>query len=279
MSVTRLADLTWPDLEGRRPLVLLPLGSLEQHGPHLPLDTDAAVAAAVAERAAARLAADTDVVLAPPQYYGASGEHEGFPGTVSVGHTALRLLLTEAGRSLLRWAGRLLVVNGHGGNLAGLTDAVTGLRDEGRDTAWWPCVPPAGDAHAGRTETSLMLRLRPAAVQAGRAVAGVTDPVEALMRRLVAETVRGVSPSGVLGDPAGAGAAEGERLLDAMADRLAADARGWRVSQRGRLTTAQPSPAVRQAPSAPQSPAPPPSPAGLTAAAQASPAARSGGGR
>ncbi|MEV0180357.1 mycofactocin biosynthesis peptidyl-dipeptidase MftE [Streptomyces sp. NPDC050625] len=235
----RLTDLAWPDLMARRPLVLLPLGSCEQHGPHLPLDTDTAVAGAVAERAAARLRAEVDVLVAPAQPYGASGEHEGFPGTVSIGHDALRLLVTETGRSLLRWAGRLLVVNGHGGNVVSLADAVTGLRGESRDAAWWPCLPPGPaadtDAHAGRTETSLMLRLRPAAVRGERAAAGPTDPVHLLMDRLVAESVRGVSPSGVLGDPAGARASEGERLLDRMADRLADDIRAWRVSARGRL--------------------------------------------
>ncbi|MEV8596851.1 mycofactocin biosynthesis peptidyl-dipeptidase MftE [Streptomyces sp. NPDC052012] len=236
MATTRLADLTWPDLERRRPLVLLPLGSCEQHGPHLPLDTDTAVACAVTERAATRLDDDgPDLVVAPPLTYGASGEHEGFPGTVSIGHDALRLLITEIGRSLLRWAGRLLVVNGHGGNLLGLADAVTGLRGESRDAAWWPCVPPGTDAHAGRTETSMMLRLRAPAVRPDRAVAGPTEPLHLLMDRLVAESVRGVSPSGVLGDPAGAGGSEGERLLEHMADRLAADIGAWTVSEQGRL--------------------------------------------
>jgi creatinine amidohydrolase len=238
-SATRLADLSWPDLADRRPLVLLPLGSCEQHGPHLPLDTDTAVACAVAGRAADRLRGELDVLVAPHQPYGASGEHEGFPGTVSVGHDALRLLVTEIGRSMLRWAGRLLVVNGHGGNLVSLAGAVTGLRHESRDVAWWPCLPPGSDAHAGRTETSMMLRLRSSAVRRERAVAGPTDPVHLLMDRLVAESVRGVSPSGVLGDPAGARASEGERLLDRMADRLAADIRAWRVSGQGRLGTSE----------------------------------------
>ncbi|MFP1628530.1 mycofactocin biosynthesis peptidyl-dipeptidase MftE [Streptomyces sp. 5K101] len=233
----RLADLAWPGLTGRRPLVLLPLGSCEQHGPHLPLDTDAAVAAAVAERAAAWLRGEVDLVVAPVQPYGASGEHEGFPGTVSIGHTALRLMITEIGRSLLRWAGRLLVVNGHGGNLTSLADAVTGLRDEGWEAAWWPCAPLGADAHAGRAETSMMLRLRHATVRAEQAVAGPTDPVHLLMDRLITESVRGVSPSGVLGDPAGAGAAEGELLLCRMADDLADDIRAWRVSEHGRLGT------------------------------------------
>ncbi|KNE82552.1 MULTISPECIES: mycofactocin biosynthesis peptidyl-dipeptidase MftE [Streptomyces] len=230
-----LANASWPELTDRRPLVLLPLGSCEQHGPHLPLDTDTAIASAVAGRAAARLTGETDMVVAPAQPYGASGEHEGFPGTVSIGHDALRLLITEVGRSLLRWAGRLLVVNGHGGNLTSLADAVSGLRREARNVAWWPCLPPGSDAHAGRAETSMMLRLRYPAVRAEQAVAGPTDPVHLLMDRLVAESVRGVSPSGVLGDPAGASAGEGERLLDRMSGRLADDIRAWRVDARGRL--------------------------------------------
>ncbi|MFF9277876.1 mycofactocin biosynthesis peptidyl-dipeptidase MftE [Streptomyces griseosporeus] len=234
-AAPRLADLAWPDLTGRAPTVLLPLGSCEQHGPHLPLDTDTTVACVVASRAAQRLRAEADVLVAPCQPYGASGEHEGFPGTVSVGHDALRLLVTEIGRSMLRWAGRLLVVNGHGGNLRSLADAVAGLRSESRDVAWWPCLPPGSDAHAGHTETSMMLRLRSSAVRRERAVAGPTDPVHLLMDRLVTESVRGVSPSGVLGDPAGARASEGERLVDGMADRLAADIRAWQVSGSGRL--------------------------------------------
>jgi creatinine amidohydrolase len=231
----RLADRSWPDLTGLTPLVVLPLGSCEQHGPHLPLDTDCAVAQDVAERAAALLADDASLLIAPSQPYGASGEHEGFPGTVSIGHAALSLLIVELGRSVLRWAGRLLVVNGHGGNLPSLLSAIAALRREGRDAAWWPCLPDGGDLHAGYTETSMMLRLRSAAVHADRAVAGPCEPIGGLLGRLVAESVRGVSESGVLGDPAGASAQHGEDLLAWMATWLAADISTWRVSERGRL--------------------------------------------
>lgn len=246
----RLADKSWPDLTGRRPLVVLPLGSCEQHGPHLPLDTDQAVAQAVAGRAAALLSDDTSLLVAPAQPYGASGEHEGFPGTVSIGHEALSLLVVELGRSVLRWAGRLLVVNGHGGNLPSLPAAIATLRREGRDAAWWPCVPRSGDLHAGHAETSMMLRLRSAAVHADRAVAGPCEPIERLLDRLIAESVRGVSESGVLGDPSGASGQQGEELLAGMAAQLAADIRAWRVSQQGRLgrpssAPAPPQPGVR----------------------------------
>lgn len=231
----RLADTTWTDLSGRHPVVLLPVGSCEQHGPHLPLDTDTAVATAVAERAVRRLAPDIDALLAPAQAYGASGEHSGFPGTVSIGLSALCLTLIEIGRSALSWARRLVLVNGHGGNLASVVDATVKLRAESRDVAWWACATPESDAHAGRSETSLMLALRPTAVHPDRAVAGPTEPVTELMGRLVAETVRGVSPSGVLGDPAGAHAGEGGARCTELSLKLADAVRGWRVDGRGRL--------------------------------------------
>jgi mycofactocin system creatininase family protein len=231
----RLADKSWPDLTGRRPLVVLTLGSCEQHGPHLPLDTDQAVAQAVAGRAAALLSDDTGLLFAPGQPYGASGEHEGFPGTVSIGHSALHLLIVELGRSMLRWADRLLVVNGHGGNLPSVPTAIATLRREGADAAWWPCLSLGSDLHAGYAETSMMLRLRSAAVHAERAVAGPCEPMEQLLDRLIAESVRGVSESGVLGDPAGASAQHGEQLLAGMAVQLAEDIEAWRVSKNGRL--------------------------------------------
>ncbi len=109
----------WPDLAGA-PLLVVPLGSVEQHGHHLPLSTDTTVACAVAESAAHRL---DGALLAPALAYGASGEHEGFPGTISLGTEALTGLLVEYGRSASRWAGRVLVVNGHGGNLDALAAA------------------------------------------------------------------------------------------------------------------------------------------------------------
>jgi len=244
--ISRLADQKWPDLADRRPLVVLPLGSCEQHGPHLPLDTDHEVAEAVAARAAALLAEDTGLLVAPGQPYAASGEHEGFPGTVSIGHTVLYALMVELGRSVLRWAGRMLVVNGHGGNLPSMSAAIATLRREGRDAAWWPCIPGSADLHAGHAETSMMLRLRSAAVHVEQAVAGPCEPIELLLDRLIAESVRGVSDSGVLGDPSGASAQCGEELLAGMAVQLAEDIKTWRVTQQGRLGTASSAPAPAQ---------------------------------
>ncbi len=226
--MTALDGATWPELP-QGPLLAVPLGSLEQHGPHLPLATDTVVAQAVLR--AARL----DAVVAPALAYGASGEHEGFPGTVSLGTDALTTVLVEYGRSACRWAGRLLVVNGHGGNLDALRSAVPLLRAEGRDAAWFPCGVPGGDAHAGRTETSLLSHVEPAAVRVDRSVPGVTTPIGELLPRLRAEGVRAVSPTGVLGDPAGASAEEGARLLADLAARLSDAVAAWDVGADGRL--------------------------------------------
>jgi mycofactocin system creatininase family protein len=213
--------------------VLLPLGALEQHGPHLPLDTDARVAVAVAGAAAA---GDDAHLVAPPLAYGASGEHEGFPGTLSIGHEALRAVLVELGRSALRWASRLVFVNGHGGNLPTVPDAVAQLRREGRDAAWWPCAPTGGDAHAGRTETSILLALDPAAVRQDAAEPGATAPLAELLPALRAGGVAAVSPNGVLGDPTGATAGEGERLLREMTKALRDNLTRWNPDPTGRLT-------------------------------------------
>jgi len=232
-SFRSLAGAVWPGIPDA-PLLVVPLGSVEQHGHHLPLGTDTSVACAVAGAAAGSLGGS---LLAPALAYGASGEHEGFPGTISIGTEALTGLLVEYGRSAGRWAGRLLVVNGHGGNLDALRAAVPLLRSEGRDVAWFPCGVPGGDAHAGRTETSLMLHVEPAAVREGRAVAGETAPIGALLPRLRAEGVRGVSPTGVLGDPAGASRVEGAALLAEMAQRLVAAVGNWLVNDDGRLRT------------------------------------------
>lgn len=230
--MTALDRAAWPELADRDDLLLVvPLGSCEQHGPHLPFDVDTSVASAVA----GALADVPGVILGPAVPYGASGEHEGFPGTVSAGTEALQVLLVELGRSAARWAARLLLVNGHGGNAAALVGAVRQLRAEGRDAAWWPCAVTGADAHAGRTETSILLSLRPSRVRSERAVAGRTEPVGALMAELRAGGVAVVSPNGVLGDPAGATGAEGDRLLAALRDRLRADLTVWRVDGDGRL--------------------------------------------
>lgn len=238
----RLAARRWPELEGKeRPLVLVPLGSLEQHGPGLPLATDTLVATHVAgEAARLRAAAGDRVVVAPAISYGASGEHEDFPGTISIGHEALRLLLVEHARSACRWARGVIYVNGHGGNHQTLLEAVGQLRHEGRPVAWTGCAAPGGDAHAGSTETSMLLVLAPGLVRGDLLAPGECTPVAELMPRLRRQGVRAVSPSGVLGDPTTATPEEGRRLLAALVDRLEGELGALDVDDRGRLSSPAP---------------------------------------
>jgi creatinine amidohydrolase len=223
--VTPLGRRTWPELAAVRPVLAVPLGSCEQHGPHLPLDTDTTIAVALASELARRR---DDVAVAPPLAYGASGEHAGFPGTLSIGLAALEVVLVELVRSADAFAG-VVLVNGHGGNARAVEHAMATSRREGRRVlSWWPSVE-GGDAHAGRVETSVMLALDPEAVHPDRAEPGRTEPLAELLPALQAEGVRPVSPSGVLGDPTGATAAEGRRLLDELAGALVAAVDAWRA--------------------------------------------------
>ncbi|MGB3696393.1 MAG: mycofactocin biosynthesis peptidyl-dipeptidase MftE [Gordonia sp. (in: high G+C Gram-positive bacteria)] len=232
---TDLATRTWHDLRGAEPILVVPVGAVEQHGPHLPLDTDAQIAVAVAREAVAALGDSDEAMVAPAISYGASGEHEGFPGTVSIGREALELLVLEFGRSAMRWARRLVFVNAHGGNALALAAAVARLRYEGRDVAWFPCAFPDADAHAGHTETSVMLAVAPTHVRTAAMAPGNTAPIAELLDTLREGGVAAVSDSGVLGDPTGADASRGAELTAALANTLAGSLTAWSVDQTGRL--------------------------------------------
>lgn len=210
-----LGSHTSSSLAGRALTLLLPLGSTEQHGPHLPLDTDTRIAVAVAEGVAARL---SDTVVAPALAIGASGEHAGFPGTLSIGTKVLADVMTEIVRTAGPEFARIVVVNGHGGNADALRAATATCAGEGRSLDVWSVRLAGADAHAGRTETSLMLHLAPGSVDLGAATAGNTAPLSDLLAPMAERGVRAVSPNGVLGDPAGASAAEGAALLAELVD-------------------------------------------------------------
>ncbi|OBH96075.1 mycofactocin biosynthesis peptidyl-dipeptidase MftE [Mycobacterium scrofulaceum] len=229
-----LAVATSSQLSGTSPSILIPLGSTEQHGPHLPLDTDTRVATAVARGARAGLPGDWWV--APAVAYGASGEHQSFAGTISIGTEALTALLVEYGRSAAGWAGRLAFVNGHGGNTAALIAAVTRLRAEGRDAGWCPCLAGGADAHAGHTETSLVLYISPEDVLTDRWLAGNRAPLPELLPSMRRGGVAAVSPVGVLGDPTTATPAEGKRILDEMVDGCVRRVARWSPGRDGMLT-------------------------------------------
>jgi len=207
-------------------LLVVPLGSTEQHGPHLPLTTDADIATAIAKGLAG---VRDDVVIAPVLPFGGSAEHAAFPGTLSIGESALEALLVELGRSASATFARVLFVCAHGGNARAVHQAIARLRTEGRDArAWSPRWH--GDAHAGRTETSLMLHLARDRVRLHLAAAGNVRPLVELMPLMRRGGVAAVSTNGVIGDPTGASAAEGAALMDEAIATLSNWVSQWRIT-------------------------------------------------
>ncbi len=224
-----LGRATWMQVEAtnREALLAVPLGSLEQHGPHLPLDTDTRIAVAVAHGLAEQR---PGVAVAPPVAYGASGEHASFPGTLLLSHDVLATLVVELVRSARSSFAGVVLVNAHGGNGEALAAVEKRCAAEGDQVLVWRVgvSVKCGDAHAGRTETSLMMAIDPHDVRMELAEPGCTEPIERIMPRLRAEGVRPVSSNGVLGDPTGANVQEGDAILSAMvADLDAAVTRRW----------------------------------------------------
>ena len=210
--------------------VILPVGSVEEHGPHLPLGTDTFHALEVARRAAEL----RPVLVAPPLYYGLCRSTREHPGTVSISGETLRALVTDLGREFHRQgAGSLVIMSGHAGGthmaalveagetlLAELPDlqvAVVNLLDLLREVvaARPELVQTRGDSHAGEVETALMLAAYPHLVKG-------TAPAEwpSFPKYLLVRDKRRYWPGGVWGDPAPATAAQGEKILQAEAGRL-----------------------------------------------------------
>lgn len=206
--------------------LLIPLGSYEQHGPHLPPTVDTLVATAVAAGvadAANLVTGTTWWATSPAVGFGESGEHRGFPHTVSMPGDVLVRVLTSLADSALETYEQVVFVNAHGGNLNALAAAGQWWRESGKPVYWVPCVPgpaypgePPHDAHAGHTETSLMLHLHPDMVSMENAVPGTTTPVNHLMDDMTTGGVKAVSETGILGDPTTATAQLGERYLREM---------------------------------------------------------------
>lgn len=234
-----LSQLSWPEVEQAAAqagsTVLWPFGSIEQHGPQLPLHTDALFAERVAEAVLQRLPAERPIWRLPTQWLGFSHEHRGFAGTLSL-PPALLLGLVQAVGEDLAAAGfqRLVLFNAHGGQIALLEVAARALHASRPHLAVLPCFLWRGAAigalipepehsaglHAGLAETSLMLHLDPARVGPQRQPDGLgVAPPPGWSLEGPAPTAwltRELSDSGVIGDPRGADARLGEALFERL---------------------------------------------------------------
>lgn len=199
-------------------LVVVPLGSWEQHGPHLPPDTDTVIISAVV---AAATAGRQGITVAPTLGITASDEHAGFGGTLSIGTEATAAAVVAIARSA-SWASGVLFANGHGGNADALTIAREAMDHEGLVHDVWSLPPYDGaDLHAGRTETSVMLHIAPGSVDMSRAVAGTGGAAHDLLTTMREGGLRAVSPTGVLGDPTTATADHGRAVFAMWVGSLA----------------------------------------------------------
>jgi creatinine amidohydrolase len=203
------------------PIVLLALGSWEQHGAHLPFDTDTVIIEAVVDAAIRTVDPEnTQFSVVPTIGVTASDEHNGFAGTLSIGTNALSDAIVSIARSA-SWARGICIVNGHGGNSDALKLVHSALDYENiRHSIWSLPYYEGADMHAGHTETSLMLHLAPGTVRMDLAEVGAVGDSEMLIERMRAGGIKEVSSNGVVGDPTNANAAHGATMLSFYADHL-----------------------------------------------------------
>ncbi len=235
--------LTWTEIEAMpdraNTVIIQPIGAIEQHGPHLPLAVDAAIAQAVLGRALAQLDTQIPAYALPTLYYGKSNEHWHFPGTVTLTTETLLATLREVGESLYRAGFRKWVLlNAHGGQPQIMEIVARDLHQVYADFLVFPLfvwrVPNVAaelltakelelGIHAGDAETSLLLAMLPEQVRMERAIAeyphGLPDNSVLSMEGNLpfAWTTRDLSRSGVLGDPTTASREKGDRIWDSLA--------------------------------------------------------------
>jgi creatinine amidohydrolase len=203
------------------PIVLLALGSWEQHGAHLPFDTDTVIIESVVDAAIRSVDPEnTQFSVVPTIGVTASDEHNGFAGTLSIGTNALSDAVVSIARSA-SWARGICIVNGHGGNADALKLVHSALNYENiRHSIWSLPYYEGADMHAGHTETSLMLHLAPDTVRMDLAEVGAVGDSEILIERMRTGGIKEVSSNGVVGDPTNATAAHGATMLSFYADHL-----------------------------------------------------------
>jgi creatinine amidohydrolase len=248
-----LAEMTWPevkDMLGRSNVVLIPVGSTEQHGPHLPLNVDSASATYLAEEAAQRVnrSSSIQVVVAPTLHYTEVELFSPFPGSVGISLQTETALISEVTRSFLRQGLKnLLFINGHYGNIIPISAALEQVSAEFPNAGifalnWWalgsadilPARKSSIGLHADELETSLSLVIQPQNVQMDKAIKEL--PGYSLSEKWVKPDFYGSNKlffhsrkkfprmgasQGVMGDPTVASRETGEKIAAAVIRDLA----------------------------------------------------------
>jgi mycofactocin system creatininase family protein len=215
-----MGTATSAEIADSRPILLLPLGAWEQHGPHLPLDTDTIIITrVVADVLRHEDLRTVNVMSAPALSITASDEHHGFPGTLSTGTQALKDSVVAICRSAF-WAKGVCIVNGHGGNADALAAITSALTYENITHSIWSLPSYSGsDMHAGHTETSLLLHIAPQEVRTNVIARGATHG-DGLVEAMRTGGVRAVSENGIIGDASTATVSHGKAVLDLYTSSL-----------------------------------------------------------
>jgi len=242
----RYEELTWEEIKeavAQEKIPVLPIGSIEQHGPHLPIDTDSRIIWEVCRRGVEQ--AGEEALLMPLVCYGYSPHHMAFPGSIAIRPETFLGYLVDIGTSLARHGfKRILIANGHGGNaplataaayeITMTTDSVCGM------TSWWRLIVetlqairesefPGGMSHSCEAETSALLYLRPDLVKMEKAAKHILkNQTEFIQYDLIStapvailEPFSRLSETGVQGDPTLATKEKGKIIVEKAAERLA----------------------------------------------------------
>jgi creatinine amidohydrolase len=237
-----MQNMTWPEIskaiEDGFKTVIVMLSSVEQHGPHLPINTDSIIADELAQRVARRL---RHTLIAPTIRPGCSDHHLCLPGTISLRPQVLLEILRDYCSSLERHGfKKIILISSHGGNFSPLeTFGPTLVRefpqlqiihygDLSRYMDLWEkevirlgIKPEKAGGHACLGETSEVLRLKPEAVRSHRLEPGFTGQIKGLRSRVFRDGVQVITKNGVIGDPRGSTPEVGEALLEKMSTHLA----------------------------------------------------------
>jgi creatinine amidohydrolase/Fe(II)-dependent formamide hydrolase-like protein len=248
-----IGDLTFQDIGAMlcaESILCLPMGSMEQHGPHLPLNTDIVLAEALTGRIVERWGEAYDLWRLPPLTVGLSREHVWAPGTLSLSVSGMTAYLRDLAREIARAlpAHNLLIVNGHGGNRGMLEAIGRELHDDfGLDLCTLhlgAIMSPVSDAampeiHAGRDETSAMLALAPDLVRRDRI--GQAKPTDdEAVRALILDPAaswpwssgdKRIADAGVIGDAASASAEHGRVLVERVVEAAGAVLKRFRENR------------------------------------------------